>query len=62
MTVNMLRYKGYEGSVDCDFSDNLLTGRVLGVRCCLVYEAQTLIELQKAFGLVTGVQTCALPI
>ena len=49
MTVNMLRYKGYEVSVYCDFSDNLLTGRVLGVRCGLVYEAQTLIELQKAF-------------
>ena len=49
MTANTLKYKGYEGSVDFDFSDNLLSGKVLGIRAGLVYEAQTLQELQTAF-------------
>ena len=36
MTANTLKYKGYEGSVDFDFSDNLLSGKVLGIRAGLV--------------------------
>lgn len=49
MTVSTLRYKGFEGSVDCDFADNLLTGKVIGIRAGLIYEAETLKELKKAF-------------
>ena len=49
MTANTLKYKGYEGSVNCDFSANLLTGKVIGIRTGLIYEAENLQDLQFAF-------------
>ena len=44
-----MKFRGYEGSIECDFEENLLTGKVLGIRVGLVYEASSLIDLKQAF-------------
>ena len=44
-----LRYKGYIGSVKYDESDNTLYEEILNVKDSIVYEGETLEELQEAF-------------
>lgn len=48
MSNEKLSYKGYEGSVEVS-PDGRFTGKVLDIRCGLIYEGLTLLELQDAF-------------
>ncbi len=48
MSKEKLSYKGYEGSVEVG-PDGRFTGKVLDIRCGLIYEGLTLLELQDAF-------------
>lgn len=48
MSNEKLSYKGYEGSVEVS-PDGRFTGKVLDIRCGLIYEGLTLVELQDAF-------------
>ena len=44
-----LSYKGYYGSVDYSLEDDVLYGKVIGIKGLLSYEGQTLDELKKDF-------------
>ena len=46
---NLLKYKGYTGSVEFSEDDNLLYGSVLGIRSLISYEGTTVKELIKDF-------------
>lgn len=48
MSNENLSYKGYEGSVEVG-PDGWFTGKVLGMRCGLIYEGRNFLELQDAF-------------
>ena len=48
MSNEKLSYKGYEGSVEVS-PDGRFTGKVLGIRCGLIYEGITLLELREVF-------------
>ena len=48
MSKEKLSYKGYEGSVEVG-PDGRFTGKVLGIRCGLIYEGITLLELREVF-------------
>ena len=48
MSNEKLSYKGYEGSVEVS-PDGRFTGKVLDIRCGLIYEGLTLLELQVLF-------------
>ena len=47
--METLKYRGYNGSVKYDESDNMLYGEILNVNDSISYEGETLEELQKAF-------------
>lgn len=47
--MNKLKYKGYEGSVEVCLEDDLLHGRILGIRDLIAYEGQTVHEIRLAF-------------
>lgn len=42
-------YKGYQGTIEYSLEDNVLHGRVLGIKSILSYEGNTLSELKKDF-------------
>ena len=42
-----LSYKGYYGSVEYSLEDDVLYGKVIGIKGLLSYEGQTLDELRK---------------
>lgn len=44
-----LSYKGYYGSVEYSLEDDVLYGKVIGIKGLLSYEGQTLDELRKDF-------------
>ena len=46
---NLMRYKGYLGSVEYSEEDEILHGKVLGIRSLLSYEAETIKELRRIF-------------
>lgn len=46
---NTLHYKGYIGSIECSEEDELLFGKVLGIRSLISYEGQTVSELVDDF-------------
>lgn len=48
--MGQLKYKGYTGSVEYSEEDNLLFGKVLGLRKdCITYEGETIGELKSDF-------------
>lgn len=48
--MGQLKYKGYTGSVEYSEEDNLLFGKVLGLRKdCITYEGETISELKSDF-------------
>ncbi len=51
MTDNTMQYKGYYGSVDYSHADNLLHGKLLGIKSLVSYEGTSIPELQKEFKL-----------
>lgn len=44
-----MNYKGYQGTIEYSLEDNVLHGRVLGIKSILSYEGNTLSELKKDF-------------
>lgn len=46
---NVIEYKGYVGSVEFSVADNLLFGKVQGIRSLISYEGTTVAELVSDF-------------
>ncbi|EBX6483918.1 type II toxin-antitoxin system HicB family antitoxin [Salmonella enterica subsp. enterica serovar Infantis] len=44
-----LKYKGYLGTVEPDFENNVLYGKLVFIRDLVTYEASTLAELEQEF-------------
>jgi predicted HicB family RNase H-like nuclease len=47
--VNTMTYQGYTARVEYDERDNLLVGRVLGVRSIISFHGETVAELRSQF-------------
>ena len=45
----LLKYKGYYGSVEDSIEDALLYGKVLGIDSFIAYEGERVAELQQDF-------------
>lgn len=46
---NILKHKGFIGSVECSMEDNILHGKILHINGLITYEAETPAELQNEF-------------
>ena len=46
---NIMEYKGYSGTVEYSQEDNILFGKVLGIKSLISYEGQSVEELKKDF-------------
>ncbi len=46
---NILEYKGYNGTVEYSSEDNILFGKVIGIKSLISYEGQSVNELKKDF-------------
>lgn len=46
---NLLRYKGFLGTVEFSDEDNVLFGKVIGIRDHISYEGATIKDLKKDF-------------
>lgn len=46
---NIMEYKGYSGTVEYSPEDNILFGKVLGIRSLISYEGQSISELRADF-------------
>ena len=46
---NMLKYRGYYGSIEVSTEDNCLFGKLQFIRALVNYEGETVSELEKAF-------------
>lgn len=59
--MNILKYKGYEGSADLDMERQVCTGRLLFVDDLVTYEASTPAALQQEFETAVDdyLETCA---
>lgn len=49
MGNNILHYKGYNGSIDVEFEDECLMGKILDIKDLVTYEAETVSGLKKEF-------------
>ena len=49
MNDNTMQYKGYYGSVNYSQSDNLLYGKLLGIKSLVSYEGTSVKELKEDF-------------
>ena len=47
--MNTLTYKGYSARIDFDDRDNLLVGRLLGIRDVIGFHADNVVELRASF-------------
>lgn len=45
----MMKYKGYEATVEFDAQDRLFFGRVMGTRDVIGFDGQTVDELEQSF-------------
>lgn len=57
---DVMKYKGYTGSVEYSAADNVLHGKVLGIRSLLSYEGDSLQSLKEDFELTVDdyLETC----
>ena len=46
---DLLEHKGYQGTIEYSIEDNLLYGKVLGIRGLISYEGENLATLKKDF-------------
>lgn len=46
---NILEYKGYTGTIEYSEEDNLLYGKLLGIRSLVLYEGETVDQLIHDF-------------
>lgn len=44
-----LRYKAFEGSIECDLASGVLHGQILFISDLVTYEADSITELRAAF-------------
>lgn len=49
MPQQLMHYRGYDGSVEYSLTDDVLFGKVQGIRSLLSYEGNTLPELKQDF-------------
>ena len=49
--MNTMSYKGYSARVEYDERDNILVGRLLGIRSIISFHAETVSELRAALEL-----------
>ena len=49
MSVNILKYKGFIGSIEVSLDDKCLYGKLLYVNDLVTYEAKIISELEKEF-------------
>ena len=49
MENNTLVHKGYYGSIEIDFNDNILFGKLTNIDDLVSYEAETPSQLKKVF-------------
>ncbi len=56
----VLKYKGYEGSIEFDTDDEILFGKILFINDLVLYEGNTIAELKKDFKLAVDdyIETC----
>lgn len=47
--MKMMEYKGYIGTIEADFEQDMLFGKLAYIRDVVTYEAHTVADLQKAF-------------
>lgn len=47
--MNLLKHRGYYGSIEASTEDNCLYGKLLFIRALVNYEGQTVAELSTAF-------------
>lgn len=47
--ANMLKYKGYHGSIEFSAEDNLLVGSVIGIRDSLNFHGSSIEEITQSF-------------
>lgn len=47
--TELLKYKGYQGTIEPDLESNILCGKVLFIKSLLIYEANTIAELKERF-------------
>ena len=47
--MNTMRYKGYTARVEYDERDNILVGRILGIRSIISFHSETVAGLRKRF-------------
>ena len=45
----LLEHKGYQGSIEYSVEDNMLYGKVIGIRGLIAYEGETLAALKSDF-------------
>lgn len=59
--MDLLNYKGYHGSVECAFDQDVLHGKVLFINDLVTYEATTPSELKAEFEAAVDdyIETCA---
>jgi predicted HicB family RNase H-like nuclease len=57
---NILKYKGYTGSVDFDAEDKIFHGKVLGITDIITFEGKTVTGLEKDFhaAVIDYLKTC----
>ncbi len=46
---NIMEYKGYNGTVEYSAEDNILFGKVIGIKSLISYEGQSVEELKADF-------------
>ena len=47
--MNTMNYKGYTARIEYDERDNLLVGRILGIRSIIGFHGETIAELRTEF-------------
>ena len=49
MKLNVLEYKGYSGTVEYSAEDNVLYGKVIGIKALISYEGESIQTLREDF-------------
>jgi len=50
MADNILKYKGYYGSVEYSADDECFFGKIIGITDLITFEGESVVALKKAFG------------
>lgn len=57
---NLLKYKNYTGSVECNLTEKFLYGKILFIDDLIMYEGNTIEELEQSFQYMVDdyIETC----